>query len=102
MIWTMPRYCDHCSMSHSVHEACYTSKASTNMATRSATVAAKLAAQTAPGEDLASSFTALSMEEQERKTREEIEELEAEICLEELQARLEFLKGNVRGSEPHG
>ena len=50
---------------------------------RSSAVAAKLAKQTATKEeevdDITASFANLSMEERERKTREEIEDAEAEI-----------------------
>ena len=72
------------------------------MATRSATVAAKLAAHSSAKEelsDLTSSFTSLMVEEKE-KTKEAIQEVEAEIRFSELEAKLQYLKeewDRVRG-----
>ena len=65
------------------------------MSTRSATVAAKLAAHSSVKEELAdltSSFTSLTFEKKEKKTRETMQEVESEICLVELETKLQYLK----------
>ena len=58
-------------------------------------VAAKLAAHAESlddMEDFTSSLDALSFEEREKHTREEIQEIEAEIRLAELEERLQCLR----------
>ena len=81
-------YCNHYGIIYSKKDNCLTKKVP-DMASRSATVAAKLAA-------LKESFRILPphslVEEKEKKTREAIQEVEAEIRLTDLEAKLQYLK----------
>ena len=78
-------YCKECGTLHSTSEKCYARK-KTNMVTRSAIVAVKLAVQGGPKEALAELNAALaSLSLEERTTHKEgIEEVEAESHLSEL------------------
>ena len=90
----MPKYRNKCGFLHSSRLPCPTSEPVLTMATRSTSAAANMASQTGPkeGHDLSSSMANLNIEEWEKRTKEDIEEVEAEIRLAELQSRLEFLK----------
>ena len=96
-------YCNYCGEIHGKKDACCVANQTTTMSTRSATAAAKLAAQSGARDevgDLATSFTSLSVEQKEKQTKEAIEQVEAEIRLAELESRLQLLKeerDKVRG-----
>ena len=77
------KYCDYCGEVHRKRDPCPTAISKT-MSTRSNTVAVKLAARAGSLEDveeITTSLHTLSFEEREKRTREAIQEVEAEIRL---------------------
>ena len=89
------QYCNHCAEAHSKRAPCPAIRKTKTMSTRSSTVAAKLATQGSSHEEmdeLTSSFTTLSFEEPEKRTKQTIEEVEADIRLAELEECLERLQ----------
>ena len=80
-------YCDLCREVHKKRDPCQHNTTTKTMSTRSS-VAAKLAAPTESHddvEDLTSSKNVLSFEDRKKRTREEIQEIEAGIRLVELE-----------------
>ena len=79
---TVMKYCDYCGEVHKKRDPCPSAITKT-MSTRSNTVAAKLARAGSTGnvDKITNSLHTLSFEEREKRTREAIQEVEAEIRL---------------------
>ena len=94
-VFRIMRYCNECGESHSRNDDCYALKKVRTMSTRGSTVAAKLAAQSSSKEEvteLTASFSTMTFEEREKRTKEAIEEVEAELRLADLEAKLQNLR----------